>query len=399
MGQANRSNWPAIILLVMVGVSAALEFAKVSVVFDAVAEHYDASDAVAAWFVSLPAVATIVFGLTGSVIAERLGFRRALVGSLVFAVIFSAIQATLPALPIFLGLRLLDGFVQLGIVIAGPVLILEFAQPRARALAMALWGSFFGCAFALAGWTGPMLLDQLGLPGVFGAHAAFAAILLVAVLVWLPRVSVDRPRTGAAPLGFVRAHLETYRLPRAVLPGAVFIFHTALYAVFVLFIPTFVDPAVAPVLLIWMPLTSIFSTIAAGYLTGRFASPPVVLMFGYVGLVASLIAITMTAQLPAFTLVFPLVLMAFSGLIQGASFSLMPALSTDPDVTARSNGVLMQLGNLGTLLGPPVFAAVIAVIPIAGVVSFAGLATVLCAGGIVVSAVALRLTGRRPVTA
>ena len=399
MRAPERSHWPAIVLLVMVGISAALEFAKVSVVFDAVSAHYAAPEVVAAWFVSLPAVATLVFGLTGSVVAERLGFRRALVGSLALAVAFSTLQAFLPPLPVFLVTRLLDGVVQLGIVIAAPVLILELARPAARPIAMALWGSFFGCAFALAGWLGPGLVSTWGLSAVFAAHSVLAALLLILVVVWLPRVPGDGPKASTAQLGFIRAHLTTYRLPRAVLPGAVFVFHTALYAVFVLFIPTFVAPAVTPILLVWMPLVSIFSTVGAGFLTARFASPPVVLIAGYAGLIVCLAAIAFTLDDARLALVLPLALMLCSGLIQGGSFSLMPALSTDPDITARSNGVLMQLGNLGTLVGPPLFAAVIAASVCASSTTFVVLAGLLCVGGGVVSAAALRLTGRRPVTA
>lgn len=391
-----RSNWPAIAVLVLVGVSAALEFAKVSAVFDAVAAAYAADDAAAAWFVSLPAIATIVFGVTGSVLAARIGFRRALLGALGLAVLFSAVQSTLPALPVFLATRVLDGAVQLGIVIAAPVLILKFAAPQARAFAMALWGTFFGFAFALAGWVAPALVDDFGLWSVFLAHALFAAILAVIVWRWLPRVPGDDPQSGAVHDGFLRAHLQAYRSARSVLPGAIFIFHTTLYAVFVLFVPAFAPAEITPLLLVWMPLMSIVGTIAAGVVTGRLASPPLVLIIGFIGLVVSIVLIALSAQEVAAAFVWSLVLMLFSGLIQGASFSLMPALSADPEVTARSNGVLMQLGNLGTLIGPPLFAVVIAG---GGVLGFGLLAAMLCAAAVLVSLFALRLTGRRPVSA
>ncbi|MFM6974897.1 MAG: MFS transporter [Agromyces sp.] len=400
MNAPGRTNWPAIILLVLVGVSAALEFAKVSTVFSVVSDHYAANDAAAAWFVSLPALFTIFFGLTGSVIAARIGFRRTLLWSLALAIVLSGLQAFLPPIGIFLAIRVLDGAVQLGIVVAAPVLILQLARPQARAFAMSMWGAFFGCAFALAGWVAPQLAMQFGLWSVFAAHAIFAAVLWLCVRLFLPRLPGDGPQSVATSEGFIRAHVAAYRLPRAVIPGAIFIFHTALYAVFVLFVPSFVDVAIAPILLIWMPLISIGGTLLSGVLTVRLVTPPVVLGIGFIGVVGTIIGIAFVGQSSVAGLVLPLVLMTFSGLIQGASFSLMPALSIDPEVTSRSNGVLMQLGNVGTLVGPPLFASAMAFVPgIAPVVPFALLTLVLSGGAAVLVVRALRLTGARPTTA
>lgn len=386
-----RSNWPAIILLVFVGVSAALEFAKVSAVFEAVSSTYATDASVASWFVSLPAVATVLFGLTGSVIAARIGFRRSILGALALAVVLSALQASIPSVAIFLATRVLDGIVQLGIVVGAPVLILQLAAPRMRAFAMAVWGTFFGLAFALAGWVAPALVTGWGLWSVFAAHAVLAAVLLGAVWLWLPRVPGDGPQQIVGER-FWQAHRSAYRSPRSVLPGAIFIFHTALYAVFVLYIPQLADDAIAPVLLVGMPLVSILGTLASGVVTARWLSPPVVLIAGFIGLISSLAALLATIADPSATVVLALVLMTCSGFIQGASFSLIPALSLEPTVTARANGVLMQLGNLGTLVGPPMFAMAVALGQLTG---YGLLSVLLCLGGTAVSVLAVRLTGMR----
>lgn len=395
MSVQERTRWLPISLLVLVGIAAAMEFAKVSTVFADVAEHYQASQALAAWFVSLPALSTIVFGLTGSVIAARIGFRRVLVLSLGLAVIVSLLQALLLPLPLFVATRAIDGVVQLGLVIACPVLIIEFAAARHRALAMSIWGTFFGLAFAIAGWLAPPIAAVWGIGAVFAAHAGFALVLLLAVALALPRVAGDGPQAEVRSEGFVRAHLEAYREPRAFLPGAIFIFHTALYAVFVLFIPMFVDPSVSAALLVWMPLVSIVGTVAAGVLVQSFASPPGVLIAGYLGLAASILLIWLSLGSPELALMMPLLLMFCAGLIQGASFSLIPALSTDPAMTSRANGVLMQLGNLGTLLGPPLFGLLIGTAEAGQFARFSVPAWALVAGGLLMSVVALRYLARR----
>lgn len=52
-------------------------------------------------------------------------------------------------------------------------------------------------------------------------------------------------------------------------------------------------------------------------------------------------------------------LMYLVGLAGGASFALIPYLSHEPAVQARAAGAVAQLGNLGSTLGPPLFALTI----------------------------------------
>jgi nitrate/nitrite transporter NarK len=49
------------------------------------------------------------------------------------------------------------------------------------------------------------------------------------------------------------------------------------------------------------------------------------------------------------------------GLAGGSSFALIPYLSREPAVQARATGAVAQMGNLGSTLGPPLFALTISV--------------------------------------
>lgn len=389
-----RTRWVPIVLLVVVGIAAAMQFAKIAAVFVPVAEAYDADDTVAALFMSSPAIIGLVLGLTASVVAARIGFRRVVLWCLGIGALLSLAQSFLPPLPVFLGSRILEGVAHLGLVISCPVLIILLSAPKHVSLAMSIWGTFFGLAFAISGWLAPLIEQAWGVGAVFLGHAILLAVLLGAVLLLLPRIDGDGPQREVKSEGFFRAHADAYRTPRAFLPGLVFVFHTAMYVSLVTFVPLFADPAVASALLIWMPLISIAGTIAAGFISQYATTPPVVLLVGYVG-VAVMIGVVwalLAGEVPI--LWAPLVLMFFSGLIQGATFALIPALSTDPAITSRANGVLTQLGNLGSTVGPPVFAAVIAGSMTGS--GFAGVAWIvfaLCAGGLAVSAIGLRFTG------
>lgn len=392
-----RTRWVPIGLLVVVGIAAGMQFAKVAAVFLPAAAAFDAPDTVAALFVSAPAIVGMVLGLTASVLAARIGFRRVIIGCLAIGAILSLVQSFLPPLPVFLGARVLEGAAHLGLVISCPVLIILLSAPRHVSLAMSLWGAFFGLAFALAGWLAPIVEQAGGVGAVFLGHAILLAVLLLAVLLVLPHVPGEQPNREAHSEGFFRAHVDAYRSPRQFLPGVVFIFHTLMYVPLVTFVPLFADDAsIAGVLLVWMPLVSIIGTIVAGFVGQYTTTPPVVLIAGYAGVAVLIIATwaLLAGEMPI--LLVPLALMFFSGLIQGAAFGLIPSLSTDPTVTSRANGVLTQLGNLGSTVGPPLFASLIAGTGAAGFAPVMWLVVALCVGGGILSAVALRLTGARP---
>jgi nitrate/nitrite transporter NarK len=50
-----------------------------------------------------------------------------------------------------------------------------------------------------------------------------------------------------------------------------------------------------------------------------------------------------------------MILILFSGIIQGSVFSLIPNISLSTEDQTNANGAVVQLGNLGSTLGPPIF--------------------------------------------
>ena len=150
-------------------------------------------------------------------------------------------------------------------------------------------------------------------------------------------------------------------------------------------------------LLIWMPLLSILGTLSAGFVIRVLPRPALVASAGYAMVAVLTIAVWLAISGDVDIVAIALVLMFFSGLIQGAAFSLIPALSTDPAINARANGTITQLGNLGNLLGSPLFAAALAGTMFGTFGTVALLVVVLCVGGLVMCAVTLRWMRRHGV--
>ncbi len=358
--EGHISDWRLIALLYFVGLFAAAQFAKIALTLEPLGAVYP--DTSVPFAVSALSVAGILFGVTAGMIVALFGARKVLLAALFFAAALSLIQASMPAFPMFMALRIAEGFAHLAIVVAAPTLMAAVAAPKDVSVAMGLWGTFFGVGFAGAAAIIPFLS---GPNIVFLAHGALGLILMAALWPMLPRGVARGEWSGH----ILARHIEIYSSPRLVAPAIGFLWHTIVFLGILTFLPTFLGVWSAPLL----PLVALIGTIGAGFLARRF-EPRFILLAGFaLTILGFLISIVLPIEARVW-LMFPL--LGIIGLVPGASFANVPALNPKPVDQARANGAIAQLGNIGTAASVPVFAAATAM-------GFAGLAT----AAIVISAV------------
>lgn len=369
-----QTNWRLVWLLWGAGLGAAGQYAKISVIFDRLPEVYPGAVASLGFAVSLVGVVGIVLGVVAGVLVSKIGYRRALLGALTVGAGLSALQALWPPLPVFLGLRVLEGATHLAIVVAAPTLIAQVSAERDQGRALTLWGTFFGVAFAILAWGGVPLAARFGLSAVLLAHAAVLAGM--AALLWrrLPEPLGAQSRVSLAEL--LRAHLKIYRSPRIGAPAIGWLFYTFCFVSVLTVLPPFLAPEWRSWTQGAMPLVSILSSMTLGVWLLRRVSAVAVVLLGFAGaVVASLGLLVWPAS--------PLVVLAIGaaiGLTQGASFAAVPQLNSNPQDRALANGGLAQMGNLGNTAGTPVMLLVIGLAGYEGLV--VGTALVFALGGV-----------------
>jgi predicted MFS family arabinose efflux permease len=328
--------------------------------------------------VSIVGLVGLVFGVVAGLLVARLGTRPAMLGALVAGAALSLAQAALPPLPVMLALRVLEGVSHLAIVVVGPVVMAAAVPGRGQGLAMTLWSTFFGIAFALMAWLAPLLPD---LTALFFVHAGWMLACALALGLLMP----GTPGSGVALAGgWIGAHLRLYADPRVAAPALGFVWYTAAYLAVLTLVPPLLDGPARAWAAAGMPLVSIAASLMLGVsLLGR-VGPVGAVQAGYaLGAAAGL------AFLAAPTLAGALLLAAGLGVVQGASFAAIPALNPAPEARARAAGAIAQMGNVGTTLGTPVLAAMLAGM---GPVAVAVFAVPLCLAGI---ALHLALARRR----
>ncbi|SDE81313.1 MFS transporter [Limimaricola pyoseonensis] len=348
MTQTERSAGWLIIALWAAGLGAAAQFAKMAVIFPALQAAYPEAGAGLGLAVSLLSFLGIGLGLLAGLITAR-GPRRVLIFALGLGAAVSLFQALMPPLPVLLASRVVEGLSHLLIVVAAPSLIGQASAPRHRPLAMTLWSTFFGVAFALVAWFGPAVVARGGPALLFVLHAGAMATLALVLARMLPR----RPPPGAPlpldPRALLRRHVEIYRSPALSAPALGWLFYTLTFVSLMTVLPAMLAPAERALVAVTMPLAGIACALSLGVaLLRRWPAVPVVVLgFGLALLAALGLVIWPASPWP------PIALAATLGLVQAGSFTAIPQLNPAAEAQSLANGAVAQMGNLGNALGTP----------------------------------------------
>lgn len=360
METPDRTNWTLVFALLVAGLFAAAQFGKLTLTLPVLRQTYGGGGAFVPALISIVGVVGILLGAVSGAVVTRIGLTRALMGALVGGAALSMMQASLPGLWVFAGLRVLEGLSHLCIVVAAPTLMAQVASERDRSLVMGVWAAFFGIAMAALAVLLSVLLPLGGLSAVFVFHGAGMAV--IAVLLWplLPEARIaepqpqprpqpePQPRPQPRPLSYFGAHHQIYTSPNLLIPGAGFVWYTVLYIALLAVVPVALD------LPVWaitgLPLISIAGTLLGGVL-GRGLLPGQLVSVGFL---LTLLATALTSALggeiwPLFVLFFVM------ALIPAGAFAAIPHFNETVADRARATGGIAQLGNVGTTFGTPIF--------------------------------------------
>ncbi len=349
-----------ILLLWGAGLGAAGQFAKFSVVLPEVAALYPGRGATLGFLVSLVSCVGVILGLIAGVMLNRIGARRTLLYSLLLGAAVSLFQTLLPPFPVILASRVLEGLSHLGIVVAAPTLISTLASTRFRSLAMSLWGTFFGVAFALTAWLGLPLVRDYGVDALFLLHAIHMALMACLLAALLPASANSSTEANADTQrhpfrDYLPRHRQAYGSPFIAAPSCGWLFYAATFVALLTVLPTLIPADERAVVAGIMPLASIAVSMTLGVCLLRVMTAVQVVTLGFV--LAMLLA-ALFVMLPT-TAWIPIALTGSLGLVQGASYAAIPQLNTSVADQAIAYGTMAQTGNMGNIIGTPLLLAVL----------------------------------------
>ena len=360
---ATRTSFPLILCLWGAGLGAAGQYAKISVIFDRLGDVYPDAGTALGFIVSLVGFVGILLGVVAGLVVARIRYRRAMLWALWVGAGVSLFQALLPALPLMLVSRVIEGMSHLAIVVAAPTLIAQLSAERHRGFTLTLWSTFFGVAFTLLVVLGLPLVDGYGLRALFVAHGVWMAMFAVILMLFLRPLEL-RPEGALSLRGILADHMTIYRSPRIAAPGAGWLFYTFCFLAILTVLPPYIAPDWRAWVMGAMPLVSIAVSMTLGVAALRIMSAVHLTQVGFALSVASLAWLLVAPGLP----VACLALAGALGLVQGASFAAIPQLNTTAATQAQAYGAMAQTGNLGNTVGTPALLAIMAVTGYAGLI-------------------------------
>lgn len=331
------------------GLGAAGQFAKISVSFQDLGSIYTVSPTALGLIVSVVSLTGVILGMTAAQLVSSIGFRRMLVWALFLGGALSAIQAILPAYPIMLTSRILEGLTHLAITVAAPTLIGVISTDGARPVFMALWSTFFSVAYALIAWIGPGIIETFGVGALYGAHAVYMALVAALLVLILPKGLSKRAHLPKLSEVLAR-HVQAYRSPYEFAPAIGWLCYTLTFVSVLTLIPQLIPDNARGSLVPLLPLASIATSLTLGAALLRVMSAVRLVQIGFL---SSAVFAVLLQVLPYSPLTY-IGLFAALGLVQSASFSAIPQLNPTPQGQAIAHGGMSQMGNLGNLLGTPV---------------------------------------------
>lgn len=362
-----------VLLLWCAGLGAAAQFGKISILYESLRATYGGNGEIALGLVvSIVGMVGLIFGTTAGLLVARIGPRRAIVAALAAGAAMSALQSLMPAYPLMLASRIVEGGSHLSVVVVGPTMIAALAPDDRRPLAMTLWSSFFGVTYTVLALIGPHLAPTT----LFLGHATYMAALATILYLTLP----PDPRHDPAPLGNLLAqHAEIYASPRLAAPAMGFCCYTFLYVAILTLLPPETPETHRALIAAGMPLVSIAVSLTLGVRLLKRMSAVRLVQLGYASAIPGFLLLWLFWGQGAGMVAGGFLLSAALGIVQGASFASIPELNATAEDRARAAGAVAQLGNLGTTTGTPILAALMASI---GPPGLALAATTLCLLGI-----------------
>ncbi len=343
--------WRRIAWLYALGVLAAAQLGKMSALAPLIANELAIGLTMAGVLISLLEIGGATLGFIAGLLVDRLGVARVLISGVGLIVAGNLGETVSPSVASLIAWRVCEGAGYLSIVIAAPLLIFRTAPPQKRTVALALWSSFVPVGFALGAMGSGLIADLLSWR---------AATLAWALIAGLMALISSRMAFAPSPHGHAR---------RLVLPGRRIWALTLAFGCWASFavgiialLPSFLvdhagtSPRLAGLIGGVSAFISVLGVALAAWLrhhrarTGVWMTVAVVLpaliLFGVFNDSAGIVQVT----------VLMLVLNTVSGLYSGLAFALLPVLARSDGEMAVANGLTLQLGATGSLLGPPLFA-------------------------------------------
>lgn len=351
------SSWSVVAVALLAGVLAASQVGKVIVALPTVRDDLGMSLTAAGVLLSSYTFVGALLGSAAGGFVDRLGRRRMLALALLALAAGAGLGAVGPGTSALLFSRVLEGLGFMGVAVSAPATITAAAGDRHRRFALGLWGIYMPLGQFAAILLGPWVIDAVGWRGLWAVNAGLLLACAAVVVAVVPHVAAVSTATGGAKPAPVR------RNPAAVLLAVAFGTYSLQYLAVIGFLPTmyasggWADTSAA-VLTALVVLGNIVGNVGSGVLLHRGVRPGTLIAVAATSM--GLTTVVVYAGWAPFGLSYgaAIAFALLGGLLPAAVFAAVPSAARGPREIGPVNGLVVQMSNVGSIVGPPTVAFV-----------------------------------------
>lgn len=361
------TRWSIVFLTLGAGIVVAFQVGKLPATIPVLRAELGISLVTAGWVVSLIYVASAITGLIAGAISDMLGARRVVIAGVVCVGAASFGGAFADGAVTLLVSRFFEGIGAATVFVAGPLLVFRATGPKDMRFAFGLWGAYMPAGIAMMLLSTPPLLDWFGWRGLWAINAGVLVVYAAILTVGTRSVpDADRPgkRVGIAALASDIRMVAHARGPWLL--TIAFGSYALNYLCIAAFLPTFLietrgfAAGWAAVLTALVVAANAAGNIFGGWLLQRGIARGLL-----IGVAAATMGVTAWLVYQPWTgaglvVTFAFAFSYFGGMLPATVMSGSPVHAPSPSQIGTTNGLIMQGVNVGQLVGPPAFAAIVA---------------------------------------
>jgi MFS family permease len=356
------TRWAVVFVLFAAGIVAAGHIGMLPAALPAIRRDMAIDLVTAGWVLSIFSVTAVGLGMLAGGVADRLGHRRVIVGSVVLLALGAGCGASVASEPWLLAARALEGLGFVGVVVSAPSLIAQATRRDDRRLALGLWGAYMPGGLGLLLLIAPSLLHPLGWRGfwwiVAGATLLWALVVGLALRSFAP-AAAPAQRDLRAWFGDLR---QTLARPGLWWLAVCFSVYSLPWMALMAWLPSYLveqrglGVTLAAHLTVLVVAVNVPGNILGGWLLQRGVPRwRLLLATGALSLLCGL-GIFSDATPDAWRYALCLLFSGFGGMLPAAALAGAPRFAPSPRHIGGANGMLVQGSAVGQLAGPPIIA-------------------------------------------
>lgn len=357
-----------VFLLFGAGILAACQVGKVPPVLTGIRNDLGIDLFHAGWVLSIFNVTGLLLGTCTGIISDTIGHRRLLTGGFVLLTTGCILGSVSSNFPTLLAARFVEGTGFLSIIISTPTLIFRVVRQKDLKIALSVWSCYVPAGVALMMILVPVVIRFTDWRGLWQINAATLAAYGVFLFFSIRKIpGSSNRRTKIEPLKMLRNIFLTTTSAGPFLLAFIFIAYSLQWLAVMGFLPTLIvekygfSTSKASVLTALMVAVNIIGNLCGGRLleTGirRWK------LIAFAKAVMGLSAVAIYSDSPHFMINYSgcLCFSLFGGLIPASILGGAPVYAPSPKLLGTTNGLVIQGGQSGQVIGPPVLAYLISV--------------------------------------